>query len=353
MFEILGLYGIPSEIIEAVKVLYSNTQATVLTPDGETEPFDILAGILQGDTLAPFLFIIVIDYIMCISVDQTKEKGLLYQPRKSSRYPALHITDADFADDIALLSDNLTNAQALLSALESAANCTGLHLNATKTECMPVNLLNSIEIKTLSNNILKYVEDYKYLGSHIKNSGNDFNIRKGMAWSACNKLDKFWKSSLHREIKIRVFRVVIEPILLYGSEIWTLSCKQQKQLDGCYTRLLTRVLNLSWRKHPTLEMIHGELPRISSLVQKRRVQFAGHCARASDELVSSFVLWRHPSSHRRSRKLTFPDIISRDTAIAKEDMLNAMTDREYWKGVVNSISAEATRWSNNCNSAVV
>ena len=85
----------------------------ILTPDGETEYFDILAGILQGDTLAPFLFIIVIVYIMHVSVDTMKENGLLYQPKRSSRYPALHITDADFADDIALLSDNLANAQAL------------------------------------------------------------------------------------------------------------------------------------------------------------------------------------------------------------------------------------------------
>ena len=59
--------------------------------------------------------------------------------------------------------------------------------------------------------------------------------------------------------------------------------------------------------------------------------------------MSSFVLWKHHSSHKRSRKLTFPDIIIRDTAIGKEDLPNAMLDREYWKGVVNSISVEAAR----------
>ena len=223
------------------------TRSTILTPEGETEPFDILAGILQGDTFAPFLFIIVIDYIMRISVDTMKENGLMYQPRKSSRYPSLHVTDADFADDIALLSDNLINAQALLSALKSAANCTGLYLNKSKTECMPINIRNNIEIRTLSNNILKRVEDYKYLGSHIINSEKDFNIRKGMAWTACNKMDKIWKSQLDRKIKTRIFRIIIEPILLYGSETWTLSAKQHRRLDGCYTRLLRRVLNLSWK----------------------------------------------------------------------------------------------------------
>ena len=131
---------------------------------------------------------------------------------------------------------------------------------------------------------------------------------------------------------------------MYVSETWTLSARQQQRLDGCYTRLLRRVLNLSWRNHPTLETIYGDLPRVSNLVCKRRVQFAGRCARATDELVSSFVLWRHPSPDNRSRKLTFPDRIRRDLAIpTTENLLAAMKDREYWKGVVSSISAEATR----------
>ena len=106
------IHGIPSEIINAIRVLYSNTCSSVLTPDCETEPFDVLTGILQGDTLAPFLFMIVVDYIMRTSVDTINEKGFQYKPRRISRHPALHITDADFADDIyvALLSDNLENA---------------------------------------------------------------------------------------------------------------------------------------------------------------------------------------------------------------------------------------------------
>jgi len=50
---------------------------------------------------------------MKISVNIINSRGIQYQPRRGSRYPARHITD-----DIALLSDSLDNAQALLSALE-------------------------------------------------------------------------------------------------------------------------------------------------------------------------------------------------------------------------------------------
>ena len=69
MFEILGLYGIPEPMIEAIRVLYTNTTSTIITPDGETEPIDIIAEILQGDTLAPFLLIVVLDYVLRMSLN--------------------------------------------------------------------------------------------------------------------------------------------------------------------------------------------------------------------------------------------------------------------------------------------
>ena len=115
--------------------------------------------------------------------------------------------------------------------------------------------------------------------------------RKGMTWLVCSKMHNIWSSQLSRELKINIFRATIEPILLYGSETWTLTRKVEKHLDGTYTRLLMRVLNLSWRYHHTLNDIYGKLPHITKTVQFRRAQFAGHCSRADKETVSSLVLW--------------------------------------------------------------
>ena len=41
-----------------------------VTPDGDTEYFDIVAGVLQVDTLAPYLFIICLDYVLRTSIDK-------------------------------------------------------------------------------------------------------------------------------------------------------------------------------------------------------------------------------------------------------------------------------------------
>ena len=95
-------------------------------------------------------------------------------------------------------------------------------------------------------------------------SNKDFKTRKAMAWVACNKLDKIWRSNLHNGIKINLFRATIEPILMYGSETWTLTSKQQKRLDGNYTNMLRRVQNILWSEHATIQTIYGKLPRITS-----------------------------------------------------------------------------------------
>ena len=157
-----------------------------------------------------------------------------------------------------------------------------------------------------------------------------------MALTACNALHKIWTSNLSKDFKLKIFKAAIEPILLYGSETWTLSKRLEKRLDGTYTRLLMRVQHLSWKNHPTKQLIYGKIPPVSTIVKSRRVQFAGHCFRAENEIISTLLLWK-PSRSNRGRRLSYPDVISRDTGIQKQDLCNAMMDRDFWRDLVNSI----------------
>ena len=50
------------QIVEAVGRMYENTMAKVISPNEETDTFEILARVLQGDNLAPYLFVIVLDF---------------------------------------------------------------------------------------------------------------------------------------------------------------------------------------------------------------------------------------------------------------------------------------------------
>ena len=105
MEQILLAYGLPKETVAAIMILYRNTKVKVRSPDGDTEYFDIVAGVLQGDTLAPYLFIICLDYVLRTSIDKIRENGFELTKRRSKRYPAKTITDANYADDLALLAN--------------------------------------------------------------------------------------------------------------------------------------------------------------------------------------------------------------------------------------------------------
>lgn len=55
MTDIITSYRIQEETIAAITMLYENTKAMVRSLNGDADFFDVLAGVFQGDTLAPFL----------------------------------------------------------------------------------------------------------------------------------------------------------------------------------------------------------------------------------------------------------------------------------------------------------
>ena len=172
----------------------------MITPDRETDFFEITTGVLQDDTFAPYLNIVALDYALW---EATKDisTGFMLEKKQFSRKPAEYITDADFADDLALISNYMGQAQLLLSRLEMAAEAIGLHENCKKTEQMLLNQ-DDTDLKTLSGDLLKQVNDFKYLGSWIADTKNGTEVRIGLAWKVLSKLDKIWKLKLKRKLKI-------------------------------------------------------------------------------------------------------------------------------------------------------
>ena len=80
------------KFLKAIETTYKNKKAKVITPDGDTSHFDIKAGVLQGDTLAPYLFVIILDYIMRQTYkDREDELGFTLQKRKSKRVPSVFV----------------------------------------------------------------------------------------------------------------------------------------------------------------------------------------------------------------------------------------------------------------------
>ena len=273
MEQILLAYYIPKETVAAITILYRNTKVKVRSPDGDTEYFDNVAGVLQGDRLAPYLFIICLDYVLRTSIDKIRENGFELTKKRRRRYPAKTITDADYADDIAILANTPEQAETLLHSLERAAAGIGVYVNAHKTEYMFYNQTG--DISTLEGTPLKLVDKFTYLGSSVESTEKDIETRLTKAWTAFNRLSIIWKSDLTDKMKRSFFKAVVTSILLYGCTTWTLTKRLEKKLDGNYTRML-----------PTLRPPAPYHENYST-------RHAGHCWRSRDELIRDVLLWTH------------------------------------------------------------
>ena len=152
----------------------------------------------------------------------------------------------------------MEQAQLLLQRLEIAGEAIGLHINCKEKEYVMLNQANT-ELKSQGGELLKQVEDFKYLGSWIADSKRDMEVRIRLAWKVLSKLDRIWKSKLKTELKIQFFRTTIESVLLYGAESWTLTNSMCRRLDGTYTTMLRAVVGFTWRDRKTNNELYGEL----------------------------------------------------------------------------------------------
>ena len=308
--------------------------------------FDVKTGILQGDVLAPFLFIIVMDYIIK-KTEQTSQYGFKSHPKSGSRNPEKSISDLEFADDAALLDDELRKAELHLQALNDNSLPTGLIINTDKTAFM--NLADKQTIK-LNGKDLETVDDFKYLGSYIISTNKDLKFRKSLAWSAFWRMKKIWynKTYIKPKLKLSIFNTTCVPILLYGCESWILNEKHQKDINSFATSCYRVMMGIKRTDHvsniDTLKMIKSD--QLYKKVIKRQLEFIGHILRLPDDEPAKVYALYEPSiqlgqSKRGKPKETYTRYIANslfDKSIANTitavEIQSYAKDRDKWKKLV-------------------
>ena len=181
-------------------------------------------GVLQGDKLAScLLFVLVIDWIMRYAVPDASF-GFCVDERVGTRSrctsPALFVTtDLDYVDDIAILSSSVFNMQAMILSscgrLKSVLRLTVPRLNSWYP-VLWILLLPQLSSTCLASGLeLKKVLDFKYLGTWLLSSVNDFKLRCTAAWSSIKRLNGIWKSTaISYHLKIRLFNCLVVSILI-------------------------------------------------------------------------------------------------------------------------------------------
>ena len=111
-------YGIPKKIVNAIALIYSSSNSRIRLGEKLSGAFHITTGFLQSHTLAPLLFIIVLDYIL-------KQTDSNHGIKTHLHDSDVKLPDLDLADDIFSFDSNETAAGEHLQNLQKEAAIVG------------------------------------------------------------------------------------------------------------------------------------------------------------------------------------------------------------------------------------
>src|SRR6188508_1154171 len=105
---------------------------------------------------------------------------------------------------------------------------------------------------------------FQTFATWIRTTDKDLSARR----HKCGPQQRWKAPQLSRELKVRLFRATVETVLLYGAQCWSLTTAQTRSLDGTYTRLLRKALNVHFSAHVTNATLYGTIPRLSATFVK-------------------------------------------------------------------------------------
>ena len=161
---------------------------------------------------------------------------------------------------------------------------------------------------TVNGQPLANVDKFPYLGSFISQNANidhEITVRLAKATAAFGRLyDKVWdRKGIKLQTKLKVYKAVVIPTLLYGSETWTVYSHHANKLNHFHTVRLRKILNIKWQdKIPDTEVLtKADLLSIHSLLIKSQLRWADHVVRMPDYRLPKQLLYGELQSGKRSQ----------------------------------------------------
>nr|KAG5694841.1 hypothetical protein BaRGS_028769 [Batillaria attramentaria] len=296
LWKLLRHYGVPGKIISLIQCTYQDMSCRIAHAGQLSESFEVKTGVRQGCLLSPFLFLLVIDWIM-----KTTTAG-----RKNGIQWTLwtQLDDLDFADDLALLSHSHSQMQDKTTCLEATSAGTGLKINRKKTELMKINTTANTPV-TVGGEPIREVESFVYLGSVVDGQGGtdrDVTARIGKARAAMVMLKNVWASKVVSiRTKLRIFNSNVKSVLLYGCETWRTTKTMQQKIQTFLNTCLRRIFNIRWPEKIRNEELWeraGQEP-VAKQILRRKWGWIGHTLRKPASSTTRQALTWNPQGKRK------------------------------------------------------
>ena len=340
--------------LHIMKILLKDVKLIVRVGKHKGDEIVTNIGVPQGDCLSPILFTL---YLAQALDDRGMERDdhtytkpninaedLLPESLKDHTYSTpvdnTLLIDQQYADDTGWIGVNAKHkTDKIKREIPQKLKKNNLFVNEGKTE--------EYHIKRGGDNSWKKC---KYLGSHL-DTEQDIKRRKSLAISTYNKMKNILenrKTSI--PTKKRIFKCYIESVLLYNSELWTMTKKLNDEIDVFQRNQIRRALNIRWQDKMTnteLYRLIGLKP-VSQIVKERRLRWFGHVNRLPDTTPARIALeeaTRKVKKPRGGQKMTWPKMMENElkTAnisfdFAKQNAQN----RPLWRTLTHRIMSECS-----------
>jgi hypothetical protein len=221
-----------------------------------------------------------------------------------------------YADDVVIVGETIDTIQKNIKSLLNASKEVGNGMNSEKTKymltsrCQKAGQRQSINI---ANRSFKHVAKLKYLGTTLTDQNctqEEIKCRLNTVNASCHSVQSLLSSRLlYRNVKVKIYKTIILPVVLYGCETWSLTPREEHRMRIFENRVLRRIFGpkrdelTGERKKLHNEELHNlySSPNTIGQSKSRRLRWAGHVARMEEDRKVYKVLMGKPGKRPLGR----------------------------------------------------
>jgi hypothetical protein len=314
----------------------------VVRLEGETSgPFQIDAGVKQGDSLSPLLFVAFMDEVTKICkrrTDKTKVGNWRMQP--------VYTQALVYADDIVLIANTAAKLQQAVTEWTETLKEKGMSVNTAKTKVMQVGRTEEqiSNVSIMCNGVqLEQVQSFEYLGTVFHQCGkihletlNRVKKTNNAYFQLCNTI--FGKREIETKTKLQVYNTVLEPILLYGSESWPSRGAEVSKITAAEMKCLRRIAGKTRRDRVRNDRIREDLQQkaVKEKMGQKQLKWFGHVTRMPDHRKPKQFHEAKPEGRRPvgRPRISYEDHVEelgRERGKSMSEMKRLARDKKEWR----------------------
>ena len=340
--------GFEPKLIRLVAATLNGSKICIKLKNDMSNTFEVKDGLKQGDALSTLLFNVALEGAM-------RRAGI-----QSSRTLATSMVQIlGFADDLDIVGRRHSSVVDTYASLKAEAERVGLIVNESKTKYMkttsdsvPQQQANKVNI---CGQWFEIVDQFVYLGALIR-ADNDISSeikRRTISANRCyHGLQRHLRSKLlTNKTKCNIYKTLIRPVLLYGSESWPLTRKDENLLLSFERKVLRTIFgakleNGSFRRRYNFELERDFVePNIVAIVKYNRLRWAGHVARMQESRAPRKLFDRDPDGRRSvgRPKMRWIDGVQADLRTLRvRNWRTQAQDRVSWNNLLKQ--ARSIKW---------